>query len=56
MNKGKRTKSKRLKISEINIIDEFWNQRLDVNGNSAIFYQWEQLEKQHNQDNFRVIA
>ncbi|MHA1211181.1 MAG: glycoside hydrolase family 127 protein, partial [Candidatus Heimdallarchaeota archaeon] len=48
--------SKRLNLAEITIQDGFWNKRLKMNSNSAIFYQWDQLEKQHNQDNFRILA
>ncbi|MHA1154880.1 MAG: glycoside hydrolase family 127 protein [Candidatus Heimdallarchaeota archaeon] len=50
------SKSKPLKIDSVKIEDNFWNKRYEINNSTAIFYQWEQLEKTHNQDNFRVLA
>lgn len=48
--------SKPLKIKSVKIQDSFWQKRFEINNSIAIFYQWEQLEKTHNQDNFRVLA
>ena len=53
---SKYVKANRLHLNSIKIDDEFWNKRLKMNNEEAIFYQWEQLEKTHNQDNFRVLA
>lgn len=56
MNCSKFSNSKPLKIRSVKIQDNFWNKRFEINNSIAIFYQWEQLEKTHNQDNFRVLA
>ncbi|NHJ05349.1 MAG: glycoside hydrolase family 127 protein [Candidatus Heimdallarchaeota archaeon] len=56
MNNSKIRKSQELSVKEVNINDAFWNKLLEMNNNKAIFYQWNQLEKTHNQDNFRVLA
>jgi len=48
--------SRRIPIKNVIIDDTFWNSRLEINKTTAIFYQWEQLEKTHNQDNFRILA
>ncbi len=56
MNFLKFSKSKPLKIKSVKITDTFWRKRFEINNSTAIFYQWEQLEKTHNQDNFRVLA
>ena len=49
-------KSNLFSINNVTIVDTFWKKRLEMNNNKAIFYQWDQLEKTHNQDNFRVLA
>jgi hypothetical protein len=56
MNQRKYTKSKSLPITSVRIDDDFWNDRLKINNEKAIFYQWEKLEETHNQDNFRLVA
>ncbi|MHA1366982.1 MAG: glycoside hydrolase family 127 protein [Candidatus Heimdallarchaeota archaeon] len=48
--------SRRIPLKQVKINDNFWNSRLEINNKTAIFYQWDQLEKTHNQDNFRILA
>ncbi len=36
--------------------DQFWHSRMTLNAETAIFYQWEQLEKSGCIDNFRIAA
>jgi DUF1680 family protein len=48
--------SKRLLLKSIEITDAFWLKRFNINNSKAIFYQWNQLEETHNQDNFRILA
>lgn len=50
------TKSNRIPFKSVEITDVFWSERFKVNNNTAIFYQWKQLERTHNQDNFRILA
>jgi DUF1680 family protein len=38
------------------ITNGFWGERLEVNGHSAIFHQWEQLEASGCIENFRIAA
>jgi DUF1680 family protein len=38
------------------ITSGFWAERLQMNAQSAIFHQWEMLEKTHCIDNFRIAA
>lgn len=47
---------KELEFGNVKISDRFWNPRLEMNGKTAIFYQWEQLENTKNIDNFRILA
>ncbi|MGC9781156.1 MAG: glycoside hydrolase family 127 protein [Candidatus Heimdallarchaeota archaeon] len=49
-------KSKSIPLKTVQIKDAFWNERLKMNNSLAIFYQWDQLEETHNQDNFRILA
>lgn len=50
------SKSNQIPLKNISVTDTFWKRKLKLNNSTAIFYQWEQLEKTHNQDNFRVLA
>jgi DUF1680 family protein len=45
-----------LGFAAIDIHDEFWDRRLAMNRNEAIFYQWTQLEATGCIDNFRIVA
>jgi len=56
MNHSINASSHRLPLRSVIINDEFWNKRIKINCNSTIFYQWDQLEKTHNQENFRILA
>jgi len=56
MKNSKSVKSRDILIKDIKISDVFWGERLKMNATKAIFYQWDQLESTHNQDNFRVLA
>ncbi len=47
---------KELTVQQVHIKDEFWGLRLEMNAHKAIFHQWEQLEKSHCIDNFRLVA
>ncbi len=38
------------------ILPGYWQNRIDVNARSAIFHQWEQLERSGCIDNFRIAA
>jgi hypothetical protein len=40
----------------VRIHEGFWNDRLQMNATEAIYYQWEQLERTRNIDNFRILA
>ncbi len=42
-------------FKRIEITSGFWTKRLEMNSNEAIFYQWDQLEKDGSIDNFRII-
>lgn len=50
------SKSDELLFQKIKIQDPFWDPRLRMNANEAIYYQWDQLEKTKCIDNFRVTA
>ena len=43
-------------IHEANITEGFWAEKLHLNSETAIFYQWQQLEDTHCIDNFRIAA
>lgn len=43
-------------LDAVEIDDPFWTPRLTMNREDAIFYQWEQLERTHTIDNFRIVA
>ncbi len=43
-------------MSRTKITAGFWHDRLDVNANTAIFHQWEQLEVSGCIENFRIAA
>ncbi|MFX1515041.1 MAG: glycoside hydrolase family 127 protein [Promethearchaeota archaeon] len=47
--------SSQLAFKEVKIKDSFWNPRLDMNRDSAIYHQWNQLEKFRCIDNFRIL-
>jgi len=47
---------KELPFQKVNIADDFWTPRLDVNKEAALYHQWDQLEKTHCIDNFRIAA
>ena len=47
---------KELNVSDVEISDGFWKQKIDINRNSAIFHQWEQLEQSQTIDNFRIVT
>jgi len=40
----------------VSINDAFWSPRMEMNRKEAIFYQWDQLEKEGSIDNFRIVA
>ncbi|MFX0124080.1 MAG: glycoside hydrolase family 127 protein [Candidatus Hodarchaeota archaeon] len=44
-----------LSIKQVHIDDSFWNPRLRMNKEDAIFHQWNQLEKYRCIDNFRTL-
>jgi DUF1680 family protein len=48
--------TKELPFQKVKIQDKFWSPRLQMNGQDAIFYQWDQLEKTKCIDNFRITA
>jgi DUF1680 family protein len=56
MKKSHYRQSKEIPINAVKISSEFWKNRLKINNSTAIFYQWEQLENTHNQNNFRILA
>ena len=41
---------------QVNISDNFWSRKQEINRKVAIYHQYEQLEKDHHIDNFRVAA
>ncbi len=43
-------------IHDVNITGGFWAQKGQLNSETAIFYQWQQLEASHCIDNFRIAA
>ncbi len=45
-----------LPASAVAIHDPFWSPRLQVNAHTAIFHQWNELEKSGCIDNFRIAA
>ncbi|MFW9921914.1 MAG: glycoside hydrolase family 127 protein [Candidatus Thorarchaeota archaeon] len=49
-------KSNPLSFKNVKINDPFWNKYFEINNEKAILYQWEQLEKTHNQENFRILT
>lgn len=49
-------RSGELTIQQVSINDKFWDPRLMLNREKAIFHQWEQLEKTGAIDNFRITA
>jgi DUF1680 family protein len=46
---------KEVPIEQVEISDEFWSEKLQVNSETAIFHQWEMLEKSGTIDNFRIV-
>jgi DUF1680 family protein len=55
-NSSPHSKLKEVHFSTISITDKFWKTKQDTNRNSAIFHQWEQLEKSKTIDNFRCVS
>lgn len=47
--------SSQLAFKKVHINDSFWNPRLKLNRESAIYHQWDQLEKFRCIDNFRLL-
>ncbi|UCG00976.1 MAG: glycoside hydrolase family 127 protein [Candidatus Heimdallarchaeota archaeon] len=47
--------SNQLTLKQVQINDSFWNSRLKMNIEDAIFHQWKQLEKYRCIDNFRIL-
>jgi len=47
--------SSQLAFKKVPIKDSFWNPRLKMNRESAIYHQWDQLEKFRCIDNFRIL-
>ncbi len=47
---------KEFRLPEIIINDPFWNKRLKMNAEQAIFFQWEMLEQTGTINNFRIAA
>lgn len=45
-----------LPAKSITIDDPFWSSRLNINAETAIFHQWNELEKSGCIDNFRIAA
>ena len=43
-------------LPEIKIEDPFWNRRLQMNAEQAIFFQWQMLEATRTIDNFRIAS
>ncbi|MFX1567689.1 MAG: glycoside hydrolase family 127 protein [Promethearchaeota archaeon] len=41
---------------QVNISDDFWSKKQEINRKVAIYHQYEQLEKDHHIDNFRVVT
>jgi len=41
---------------QINISDDFWSKRQEINRKVAIYRQYEQLVKDHHIDNFKIAA
>lgn len=49
-------KTNQLPFNQVHINDDFWNPRLKMMREEAIFYQWDQLEKTRCIDNFRILS
>ncbi len=47
--------SSEVNFKQVQVTDEFWSERQEVNSQSAIIHQWEMLEKSGTIDNFRII-
>ncbi len=47
--------SNQLSLKQVHIDDPFWNPRLAMNKEDAIFHQWSQLEKYRCFDNFLIL-
>ena len=45
-----------LTVQQVHIEDDFWKPRLEMNAQTAILHQWEQLEKSYCINNFRLVA
>jgi DUF1680 family protein len=48
--------SNQLNFKQVHIVDSFWNTRLKMNRDTAIYHQWDQLEKYRCIDNFRILT
>ena len=48
--------SEEIPIPQVKITDSYWSERSEVNTESAIFHQWNMLEKSGTIDNFRIIS
>ena len=47
--------SEEIPISQVEIVDSFWSEKRKVNAESAIFNQWNMLEKSGTINNFRIV-
>ncbi len=47
---------KELPLTQVKVRNGFWGDRCAMNRDSAIFYQWDQLEQTGRVDNFRIVA
>ncbi len=45
-----------LALAQVRVTGGFWGSRCAMNRDSAIFYQWDQLEKTERVNNFRIVA